>query len=220
VGLGGGIETLKIRIGGITMNRGTILTSAVMPIILALLTSMAESRIGGITMNWETILTSVAMPIILALLTSIGAVVINAKAARKADKEKREYERADFVIKKLYALLERLESLHGFIKTLDDMEKTFQNALDKRLTFVELYKTSRPIISKRFCKEIDEIMDLEKNLYSKMQVFLNQDDSEHEEERNIAIQNWWAAASPISDALSKAMQNQISYYFDKEATPQ
>ncbi|MDR0993778.1 MAG: hypothetical protein LBN38_04335 [Verrucomicrobiota bacterium] len=164
-------------------------------------------------MNWETILTSVAMPIILALLTSICVATINIKAAAKADKEKREFERNDFVIKKLYALLERLESLHGFINTTNDFEKSFQDALDRRSVFVEIYKTARPIIAKRYCVNIDEFMKQEEIAYCKLHGFLNTDDFKRVNERNDAIMAWVPFANKISDTLSTAIQNQITYYF-------
>ena len=165
-------------------------------------------------MDWKTIITASVVAAAVSAFSSIYVTLLNNRRLHKIEEEKREYQRADFVITKLYSLLERLEGLHGFVNTIGDRNKTINDAIERRPTFIEIYKTSRPIIFKKFRSEIDDVIAEEENKYNLfLQHYLVEkaiDDSALE---------WCAVANRMKDSLSIAIQNQISFYFDKEGRP-
>jgi phage-related holin len=168
-------------------------------------------------MDWETILTATVISAGVSGVFNMIVALLSNSRLRKIERDKREYERGDYVIKKLYTQLERLEGMHGFINTVGDQYKTLNDALDRRLAFIEIYKIVRPIIFNRFAEEIDKVIIDEEERYSKfLPIYLAQ---ESLESINTAMQAWGDVAKRLPDTLSIAIRKQIGYYFNKEDTP-
>lgn len=155
-------------------------------------------------MNWSVIISAAVVASIVSAIASIIVASINNQRLNKIEKEKRIFEWANYRFTKLYNILERLEALHGFTITLNDYDKTFQDAIFTRLKLVELYILTKPFLENENSKEVSTIFADEAVIYDQ----LCKDMTGNKSIENVPI--WNDAVKKLPKALSDAISKQLS----------
>jgi hypothetical protein len=154
-------------------------------------------------MTTETIITSVLLPIILALITSICVASMNLRAAAKADKEKREFERNDFIIRELYAILADIVVLRDFIfpPVNDSGLSIITEAPERRRAILKLLYRLKPLLKTNLRQIIDDSLRNEEEKFTVS--FTN-------ERTDITDRAWVDSLVQLYNTLNDCVDKQIS----------
>ncbi len=102
--------------------------------------------------------------VIAAALAAIANVIIalmNNRRLRSIDNDKRRSGLIQYRYAQLFSILEAVESEQGFENHVNNIEKTFLAAIQKRQHYVELYHLARPLIESKMRNSLDMSANLE-----------------------------------------------------------
>lgn len=162
-------------------------------------------------MNWGTlspiiISTTVCAAAVSAIANFVVALMSN-HLLKTIEKNKHLNELTHYRYSKLHSLLEDLEKEHGFVNYPDDISRTFQESLEKRVRFVAIYKLSRPLLKDKFRKQLDEYANDEEYNYKIIVSSVIGHDIDNIKEH---IPNWNKSVNCFLEALGEIIHNQIA----------
>jgi hypothetical protein len=114
---------------------------------------------------------------------------------------------------KLYAILERLEGLHGIMGSIDDPEGALRKAFNEsRYEIWEAYKISKPLIEEAYRSELDSRFAEETEKYRQLLLKLKESvlvEGKTNIDMTIEIAAWTEVINSLSDLLAKAISQQL-----------
>jgi hypothetical protein len=157
-------------------------------------------------MDWKTIITATVIAAIVSGIFSLVVALLNNRWLQKVEKEKREFEWRQFMLTKLYPILDELVKLRDFI--FPPVNKGFpvmENAPDQRRSIQKLLYRATPLFSKTLRECVNKALAAEETKYSVAFTPNRTDTSDRE---------WVASLVDLYNVLNECIEKQIIDLFN------